>query len=156
MRCLIRSVPQGAHPRNLPYIRSFLRTTNSRATRKLCWLLATYTLTSPKEEVLVLQPRKPPKRLWLTLHPMKSRLPQPVLRIFVLDSRGRPVSPLQPPRRITSLDQLRPAKRVEQAVTGNLGVSWIRLLDAFFVLFYLLNDRSYLSSFRFVSNHILS
>ena len=30
--------------------------------------------------------------------------------------------------RITSLDQLRPAKRVKQAVTGNLGVSWIRLL----------------------------
>ena len=63
MRCLIRSVPQGAHPRNLPYIRSFLRTTNSRATRKLCWLLATATLISPKEEVLVLQPRKPLKRL---------------------------------------------------------------------------------------------
>ena len=30
---------------------------------------------------------------------------------------------------LTSLDQLRPAKRVKQAVTGNLGVSWIRLLE---------------------------
>ena len=32
---------------------------------------------------------------------------------------------------LTSLDQLRPAKLVEQAVTGNLGVSWIRLLYLF-------------------------
>ena len=31
-------------------------------------------------------------------------------------------------RCITSLDQLRPANLVEQAVTGYLGVSWIRLL----------------------------